>query len=116
RGERALAPDGVVGNGGGAVDADLHVEVVEGGKLLGAGRRQPRPVGRELDAHLAPDRVGDQVEEVGAQHRLATADVDVEDLHIDHVVDDAAGLPRRQLARVAAARGAQAVHAGEVAG
>ena len=35
RGERALAADGVVGGGGGAVDADLHVEVVEGRQLPG---------------------------------------------------------------------------------
>ena len=40
-GERALAAHGVVGGGGGAVDADLHVEVVEGGQAAGSLGRQP---------------------------------------------------------------------------
>ena len=90
-GERALAAHGVVGGGVGAVDADLHVDVVEGGQLPGPLRREPGPVGGELDADLALDRVVDQVEEVGPDHRLAAADVDVEDLQVVQLVDDCRG-------------------------
>ena len=115
-GEGALAADGVVGGGGGAVDADLHVEVVEGGQLAGPLGGEPGPVGGELHPDPALDGVGDEIEEVGPQHGLAPADVDVEDLHVHQVVHDAAGLGGRQLVGVAAARRAEAVHAGQVAG
>ena len=64
-----------------------------------------------------PDRriVVDELEEVAANHRLAATDVDVEDLQIAQLVEDALGLGGGQLARVASPTGRQAVHALQVA-
>ena len=64
----------------------------------------------------AVDRVADQVHEIRPQHGLAAADVHVEDLEVDQLVDDVARFGGRQLARVTPARRAQAMHAGQVAG
>ena len=114
--KRSLAPHGVVGGGQGAVQADLHIDVVHGGQAARPVRGEPGPVGGELHADLVVDGVGEQVEEVRAQHGLAAADVHVEHLHGSQLVHHAAGLGRRQLPRVAAARRAEAVDAGQVAG
>ncbi len=83
RGVGALAPDGVVRRGVGAVDAR-------------SGRpRSPSPARRRafsasmrvpLVENFTPDLlldgVLDELEEVGPQHRLAATDVHVEHLHL----------------------------------
>jgi hypothetical protein len=51
-----------------------------------------RPVRGELDADVLADRVLDEFEEVAPHHRLAAADVDVEDLHRRDLVDQRLGL------------------------
>ena len=101
---------------GGPVDGDLHVEVVEGGQLGRALGAETGAVGGELDPDPPLDGVADQVHEVRAQHGLAAADVHVEHLEVDHLVDDVARLGRRQLGGITPARRTQAVHAGQVAG
>ena len=116
RGVGAHAPDGVVGGGVQAVEADLDVEVVELGEATGRGTVDEGAVGRELDADAAVDRVLDQREEVPPDHRLAAADVDVEDLQAVELVEHGLGLVRGQLVGVAPARRREAVHAGQVAG
>jgi len=115
-GERAFAAHRVVGGGGGSVNAHLNVEIVHGRQLAGPRRGDPGAVGGELDAHAAVDGVADQIEEVGPQHGLPAADVDVEDLHGREVVDHPSRLRRGQFARIASAGGTQAVDAGKVAG
>ena len=90
---------GVVGGRGGPVNGDLHVEVVESSQLAGALGAETGAVGGELDPDPALDGVADQVHEVRPQHGLAAADVHVEDLEVDHLVDDVARLGRRQLGR-----------------
>ncbi len=116
RSEGSLAAHGIVGRGQSAVDADLHVDVVHAGQTARPLRGESGPVRRELHADLVLDGVADQVEEVRAQHRLAPADIDVEDLHGGQLVHDVTGFGRRQLHRVAATRRAQAVHARQIAG
>src|SRR4029077_13412028 len=110
----ALAAYDVVGRGGRPVEADLDVEVVQRRKLPGSLGRDAGAVGGELHPDPSLDGVGHQVEEVRTQHRFATTDVDVEHLHVDHVVDDAACLLGGELARVPSTRRAQAVHARQV--
>ena len=78
-------------------------------------------VGGELHADAAAaagwvDRVVDELEEVAADHRLAAADVDVEDLQLAELVEHALGFGRGQLARIASAARRQAVHTLQVAG
>ena len=63
-----------------------------------------------------PIEYSTQLEEVAADHRLAAADVDVEDLQVVQLVEHRLGLGGGQLARVAPARRRQAVHALQVAG
>ena len=115
-GERALAPHGVVDLGGGAVQGDLHVDVVASGQSSGHRLGDPRAVGRELHPYVVLGGVVDQLPEVGANGGLAPADVDVEDLHALELVDERLALVGRELARVTPARARQTVHAGQVAG
>ena len=61
------------------------------------------------------DGVIEQMPEIRTYRRLATADVYVEHLHALKLIDDCLALLRRELARIAAAGGGQAVHAGEIA-
>ncbi len=99
-----------------AVEADLHVDVVHARQPAGlVGGHQPA-VGRELHADALRDAVLDDLEEVGPQHRLAAADVDVEHPQPAQVVDDGLHLVGGELVRVAGARGAEAVDALQVAG
>ena len=114
-GVAALAADGVVGGGVDAVEADLDVEVVHGGQAAGLLGVDEGAVGGELHADAVADGVLDELEEVAAHHRLAAADVDVEDLQVAQLVEHPLGLGRGQLARVALARRRQAVHALQVA-
>ena len=100
---------------GGAVDRDLDVDVVHGRESPRPRRVDPGAVGRELDPHASIDGVLEELEEVPSDRRLATAHVHVEDLHRGELVDEGHRLGGRQLVRVASARRAQAVHAGEVA-
>ena len=116
-GERAVAADGVVDVGVGAVDRDLDVEVVHRRQPAGRGGVDVGAVGRELHADPVGVGVLDDLEEVGADHRLAAADVDVEDLQALRARRSTAKHSSvRQLARVAASRRAEAVDAREVAG
>ncbi len=78
--ERAFAADVIVGGGVGAVDRDLDVEVVHRSQSSGRGSVDERAVGGELHPDAALDAVLDELEEVGAQHGLAAADVHVEHL------------------------------------
>src|SRR5690606_31272375 len=114
RGEGALAADGVVHLGGGAVEADLHVDVVARGEPLGHLGGDPAAVGRELHADLVGGGVVDELPEVGSDRRLAAADVHVEDLHGGELVDDGLGLGGGQLAGVAPPRAREAVGARQV--
>ena len=61
------------------------------------------------------DRVVEQLPEVTAHRRFATADVDVEDLHPMQLVDHRLALGGGQLMRAAAARRGEALHARQVA-
>ena len=63
-----------------------------------------RAVGRELHAHAPTHSVLDEFEEVTPHHRLAAADVDVEDLHVGDLVDQRQRFTGREFARVATAR------------
>ena len=72
-------------------------------------------VGRELDANTFVDGVGDQLEEVRADRRLAATNIDVEDLHLGELVDDRLHLIGVEFVRITATRRAEAVHAREVA-
>ena len=110
--ERTRAADGVVDLRRRAVERDLHVDVVDAGEPGRDLRRDADAVGGELHADVVRRRVVDQLPEVGPDGRLAAADVDVEDLHPLQLVDDRLALRGAQLARVAPARGRQAVHAG----
>jgi hypothetical protein len=115
-GVRTLAADGVVGDGIGAVETDLDVEVVhrcEPPRLLGVDERTVR---RELHSDTAADRVLEQLEEVATDHRLAATDVDVEHLEVVQLVEHGLRLVGRQFARVTSTGRRQAVHALEVAG
>ena len=112
----AGAADVVVDLGGRAVQGDLHVDVVGGRQLGGPLRGDPEAVGGELHPDVVVDGVVEQLPEVRPHRRLAAADVDVEDLHPLELVDQRLALLGGQLVRVAPARGAQAVHAGQVAG
>ena len=70
---------------------DLHVEIVEGRQLAETRSVfETSAVGGELDSDLPVDRVADEVHEIRSKHRLAPADVHVEDLEVDHLVDDVA--------------------------
>ncbi len=113
---RAVAADRVVGRRIDAVEADLDVEVVHRRQTLGGPPIDERPVGRELDADAVRRGVVDDLEEVAADHRLATADVDVEDLQRTQLVEHGDRLGGRQLVRVAPSRRRQAVDARQVAG
>ena len=95
----------------GAVDRDLHVDVVRAGEPRGRGRGDRRAVRRELHADAVADGVVDEVVEVAPDRRLAAADVHVEDLHVAQLVDDGHGLGGRELVRVAPSRRGQAVDA-----
>ena len=106
----------VVDPGGGAVERDLHVDVVAGGQAAGHRRADLHAVGRELHPDVVGGGVVHQVPEVGPDGGLAAADVHVEHLHPLQLVDHRPALRGSQLARVAAARAGQAVHAGQVAG
>ena len=110
------AADGVVDLGGGAVQRDLHVDVVAGGQPRGHLRRDPHPVGGELHPDVVRGGVVHQLPEVRAHSGFAAADVDVEHLHAFQLVDDVLALPGGQLPRIALARRRQAVHARQVAG
>ena len=66
----------------------LDVDVVAGGQAGGRLLGDPGPVGRELDPDVVLGGVVDQLPEVGADGRLAPADVDVEDLHPLELVDE----------------------------
>ena len=92
--EGALAPDVVVDLGGGAVERDLHVDVVAGGQPSRGGRRDLDAVGGELHPHLVGRGVVDQFPEVRPDGRFAAADVHVEHLHALEFVDDRLA-PRR---------------------
>jgi hypothetical protein len=94
----ADATDGVVGDGVHTVEADLDVEVVHRGQAAGLLGVDERTVGGELDADVAGHRVLDELEEVAAHHRLAAADVDVEDLQLAQLVEHPLGLGGGQLA------------------
>ena len=114
-GVRTVTAHRVVGDGVGAVEADLDVEVVHRRQPVCRGRIDERAVGRELDADPVADRVLDELEEVAPDHRLATTDVDVEDLEVAELVEHRLGLVGGQLARVAPSRRRQAVDALQVA-
>jgi hypothetical protein len=113
--ERARATDVVVDLGRRAVHRDLDVDVVGRGELRGPLLVELDAVGGELDADVVGDGVVQQLPEVRAHGRLATTDVDVEDLHALQLVDDGLGLGGAQLARVTPPGAGQAVHAREVA-
>ncbi len=106
----------VVDLGAGAVQRDLHVDVVAGSEPGGDLRGDTHPVGGELHADVVGGRIVDDLPEVRTDGRFPAADVDVEDLHALELVDDRLALRGRQLARVAPPRAGQAVHAGQVAG
>ena len=112
----AGAADVVVDLGGGAVEGDLHVDVVGAGQLRRPLLVELDAVGGELDPDLVVDGVVEQLPEVGPHGGLAAADVDVEDLHLLQLVDHGLGLGGGQLTRVAPPRRGQAVRAGQVAG
>src|SRR5690606_23946148 len=112
----AGAADRVVHLCCGPVQGDLDVDVVGGGEPAGPFRSDPDAAGGELDAYVAGDGVVEEFPEVGADGGFAAIHVDVEDLHAGQLVEDRFDLPGGQLVRVAAARGRQAVLAGEVAG
>ena len=116
RRERALPADGVVDLGRGAVEADLHVDVVARRQARGDGRGEARAVGRELHADVVLGGVRHEVEEVGADGGLSATDVDVEDLHALELVDERPALGGGELTGVAAARAGEAVDARQVAG
>jgi hypothetical protein len=101
----------VVDFGRGAVKRDLDVHVVAGGQLGRDLLVDPHSVGGELHADVMSRRVVDEFPEVRSHSRFAAADVDVEHLHAFQLVDDVLALLRAELARVALARGGQAVHA-----
>src|SRR5699024_5171465 len=105
--ERAGTAHGVVDLGGGAVERDLHVDVVGGGQARGDLLVDAHTVGGELHAHLVGRRVVDQFPEVRAHGRLTAADVDVEHLHGLELVDHGLALLGGQLVGVAPARGGQ---------
>ena len=115
-GERAGPPDRVVHLGGGAIQGDLHVDVVAGGQALGHLRGDPRAVGRELDPDVVVGGVVDQLPEVAPDGGLAAPDVDVEDLHPLELVDQPLALGGGQLVGIPPTGARQAVHAGQVAG
>src|SRR5262249_48041513 len=115
-GVRARPADRVVDLLGGAVQRDLHVDVVAGGQAAGYLRAGLDAVGGELHPDVVGGGVVDQVPEVGPDRGLAAADVHVEHLHPLQLVDHRPALGGAQLARVPAARAGQAVDAGQVAG
>ena len=102
-GERAGATDGIVRRHVDTVEAHLHVEVGHRRQPLRRSPVDERAVGRELDADPLRRGVLDELEEVGAEHRLAAADVDVEDLQ---------GAPARRARRSPRRSSARAGHAG----
>ena len=98
------------------VEADLDVEVVHRRQALCRPSVDERPVRRELHPDALLHRVVDELVEVASDHRLAAADVDVEDLEVVELVEDALRLSGRQLVGIATARRRQAVDARQVAG
>ncbi len=112
----ALAANRVVHLGRHSVEADLDVEVWQLDEALGGGPVEVGAVGGELHADAVGDGVLDDLEEVLAQHRLAAADVDVEDLQRGQLVDEVLGLGGAELLGIPATGARQAVHAGQVAG
>ncbi|CAB4573268.1 unannotated protein [freshwater metagenome] len=106
----------VVGDGVHAVEADLDVQVIHGRESAGLLGVDEGTVRAELHADAVTHRVLEQLEEVSADHGLATTDVDVEDLQVAQFVEHALGLGGGQLALVALAAGRQTVHALQVAG
>ena len=101
---------------GGAVERDLHVDVVTGGQPGRHLGRDAHAVGGELHPDVVGGGVVDELPEVGPHSGFAAADVDVEHLHAFELVDDVLALLRGQLTRIALARRGQAVHACQVAG
>ena len=98
---RTFAADRVVRNCVGAIETDLDVEIVHLGEALGFGCVDERTVRGELHTDAAADRILQQLEEVAPDHRLAAADIDVEDLEVVQLVEYRLGLVGRELARVA---------------
>ena len=116
RGEGALAADRIVDLGRGAIERDLHVDVVAGRQLLRDLWSDAAAVGGELHADVVRGGVVDELPEVGPHGGLAAADVHVEHLHPLELVDDGLALLGAELAGVPPAGARQAVDAGQVAG
>src|SRR5690606_29039757 len=85
-------------------------------QLSRAFRGDAHAVGGELHPDLVVDGVLQQLPEVRSDGGLATADVDVEDLHALQLVDDALALLGGQFARVTSSGRRQAVRARQIAG
>src|SRR5699024_6949286 len=84
----AGAADGVVDLRGGAVEGDLHVDVVAGRQFGGHLRGDPQPVGGELHPHVVRGGVVDQLPKIRPHSRFAATDVHIEHLHAFEFVDD----------------------------
>ena len=92
---RPAPADRVVDLFRGAIQRDLHVDVVAGGQPPGGGGVELDPVRRELDPDLVRGRVVQELPEVRPHRRLAAADVDVKHLHPLEGVDDGPALGGR---------------------
>ena len=100
----AFAPNCVVRNRIDAVERDLNVDVVHRRKALRVLGIDATTVGGELHTNALFHAVFDDLEEVGAQHWFATADVHVEHLHLGELVNNGLHLFGRQLVGVATTR------------
>ena len=98
------------------IKRDLNVDVVHRRQTLGGLGGDSTAVGRELHANTLFDAVLDDLEEVGTQHGLAAADVDVEHLHLGELIDDVLHLFGGEFVGIATTGGRKAVHALQIAG
>src|SRR6185312_16717342 len=98
------AAHGVVHVGGGAVQRDLHVNIVAGGEPLGDIRCDAHTIGGKLDADVVSCRIVDELPKVRPHSGFPTADIDVENLHTFELVDNVHALACGQFAGIATAR------------
>ena len=100
----AFAAHGIVGDCIDAVERDLNVDVVHRRKALRVLGIDAPTVGGELHTNALFHAVFHDLEEIGAQHWFATADVHVEHLHLGELVNNGLHLFGRQLVGVATTR------------
>src|SRR5262249_9778665 len=116
----AHAPEGVVGVGGGAVEADrepVEPGITEGSELL--RRRGAGPARGERHGHAAPARVRDQIDDVRSPKRVAAGEHEERRRGAESgdAIDQAIPFLGRQLLRMALRdRRGPTVDAGERAG